>query len=49
MAAADGWCHIAGAGGKYLHLGAGSGACGTSVCLWRPDGSLTQLWRFQRL
>lgn len=47
--AANNWCHIQPvASDKYFDVGSGNGACGPAVCQWKPDGSETQLWRFDK-
>ncbi len=41
------WCHIQAVESKQ-YFDVNAGACGDDVCLWQPDGSATQLWRFEQ-
>jgi hypothetical protein len=49
VSADDSYCHLQMVHShKYLDMGSGAGACGTSICQWAGDNSVTQLWRFTR-
>jgi hypothetical protein len=50
VSADDSYCHLQMVHSrKYLDMGSGTGACGTSICQWAGDNSVTQLWRFTRV